>query len=43
MDPLTGQSSVALKVPKTRDGDYFLVLRNQIGETQTNFTVISSP
>lgn len=43
MDPLTGQSSLVLKAPKTHEGEYLLVLRNQIGETQTNFTITSSP
>lgn len=43
MDPLTGQSSVECRIPKTHQGEYTLLLRNQIGEAQAGFTVISSP
>lgn len=42
MDPLTGQSSVECKIPKTRQGDYSLLLRNQIGEAQSGVTVTPS-
>ncbi len=39
MDPLTGQSSAVFRIPKIPQGDYLLVLRNQVGQAQTSFTV----
>lgn len=43
MDPLTGHSSVECRIPKTPQGDYWLLLRNQIGEARWGFSVTCSP